>query len=74
MEVVSFIGAAAVTRGAIRIKDAGAEYLDMTRQVFNRLGVQWTTEGDDILVPADQPLTVSADYGGAIPEIKTNIW
>jgi len=74
MEVVSFIGAAAVTRGAIRIKDAGAEYLDMTRQVFNRLGVGWTTEGDDILVPAEQPLTVSADYGGAIPEIKTNIW
>jgi UDP-N-acetylglucosamine 1-carboxyvinyltransferase len=31
-------------------------------------------DGDDLLVPADQSLTVVPDLGGAIPEIKTNVW
>src|SRR5574341_1164245 len=51
LEVVSFIGAAAVTRGAVRIRNAGAQYLDMIRMVFNRMGVDWTVEGQDILIP-----------------------
>jgi len=74
LEVVSFIGAAAVTDGEIRIHNAGVQYLDMIRLVFRRLGVQWQTEGDDILVPSGQSLTVVPDLGGAIPEIKTNVW
>jgi UDP-N-acetylglucosamine 1-carboxyvinyltransferase len=74
LEVVSFIGAAAVTGGEIRIKNAGAHYLDMIRLVFRRLGVQWQVEGEDILVPSGQSLTVVPDLGGAIPEIKTNVW
>jgi len=74
LEVVSFIGAAAVTDGEIRIQNAGVQYLDMIRLVFRRLGVQWQTEGDDILVPSGQSLTVVPDLGGAIPEIKTNVW
>ena len=41
LEVVSFIGAAAVTHGAITIKNAGNKYLDMIRLVFGRLGVTW---------------------------------
>jgi UDP-N-acetylglucosamine 1-carboxyvinyltransferase len=74
LEVVSFIGAAVITGGNIRIKNAGARYLDMVRLVFRRLGVLWVTEGDDILVGPNQPLTIIPDVGGAIPEIKTNIW
>lgn len=74
LEVVSFIGAAAVTKGDIRIENAGINYLGMIQLVFNRLGVGWTTQGDDILVSANQPLTITSDYGGAIPEIKTNVW
>ena len=74
LEVVSFIGAAAVTDGEIRIRNAGVKYLDMIRLVFKRLGVQWKTEGDDIIVPSGQSLTIVPDLGGAIPEIKTNVW
>ena len=51
LEVVSFIGAAALTRGEIRIRKAGWGYLDMIRMVFNRMGVDWIIEGDDIVVP-----------------------
>lgn len=39
LEVVSYIGAAVVTRGNIRIHNAGVEHLEMVRQVFHRLGV-----------------------------------
>jgi UDP-N-acetylglucosamine 1-carboxyvinyltransferase len=36
LEVVSFIGAAVVTKGSIRIKNAGSEYLGMISVVFNK--------------------------------------
>jgi UDP-N-acetylglucosamine 1-carboxyvinyltransferase len=74
LEVVSFIGAAVVTNGAIRIKNAGPGYLDMIRMVFKRLGVNWNVEGEDIIVPAKQRRKIEPDLGGFIPEIKTNIW
>lgn len=74
IEVISYVGAAAVTRGSIRIRRAGAANLEMISQVFRRLGVVWNVEEDDILVPPDQPLEVVPDLGGAIPEIKTNVW
>lgn len=74
LEVVSFIGAAVMTRGQIRIREAAPQYLGMIRIVFNRLGVDWETEGQDIVVPAEQRLEVEPDLGNAIPEIKTNIW
>jgi UDP-N-acetylglucosamine 1-carboxyvinyltransferase len=74
LEVVSFIGAAVVTHGTIRIHDAGSQYLDMIRLVFGRLGVHWDVEGQDIVVPADQELEIEMDLGGAIPEIKIMPW
>jgi UDP-N-acetylglucosamine 1-carboxyvinyltransferase len=74
LEVVSFIGAAAVTRGEVRICNAGPQYLDMVRIIFRRLGIQWTVDGEDILVPPRQRLKIEPDLGNAIPEIKTNVW
>jgi len=74
LEVVSFIGAAVATHGCVRIKNAGSEYLDMIRFVFGRMGVEWQTEGADILVPAEQRLEIEPDLGGAIPEIKVMTW
>jgi len=74
LEVVSFIGAAAVTHGSIRIRKAGVEYLDMIRMVFARLGVRWEVEQDDIFIPGDQELEIEPDLGNAIPEIKVMTW
>ena len=74
LEVVSYIGAAVVTRGSIRIRNAGPQYLDMIRLVLGRLGVHWVVEGEDILVPSDQALEIEPDLGGAIPEIKVMPW
>jgi UDP-N-acetylglucosamine 1-carboxyvinyltransferase len=74
LEVISFAGAAAVTRGNLRIHNAGVEHLEMVTQAFRRIGVQWETEGDDLVVGADQPMKAIPDLDGAIPEIKTNVW
>ena len=74
LEVVSYIGAAVVTHGSIRIRDAGPEHLDMIRLVFHRLGVSWEEEGQDLLVPQEQSLTIDPDLGDAIPEISVMPW
>jgi UDP-N-acetylglucosamine 1-carboxyvinyltransferase len=74
MEVGSFIGLGAVTGGELRIQHAGVRDLRMARQVFERLGVRIVTEGDDVIVPGEQLLTVTPELGGAIPEIKDRPW
>lgn len=74
LEVVSYIGAAAVTGGSIRINQAGAQYLDMISMVFKRLGVEWKVTGQTIEVPENQSLCIDPDLGGAIPEISVMPW
>ena len=74
LEVVSFIGAAVVTGGEITIRKAGSEYLYMIEQVFNRLGVHWEVNGEDIHVPPDQSRVILPDFRGAIPEISVMPW
>ncbi len=74
LEVISFVGAAVVTKGSIRIRNAGVQYLDMVEFVMQRLGVSWEVEGDDLFVSSEQSLKVIPDHGGAIPEVKTNVW
>jgi UDP-N-acetylglucosamine 1-carboxyvinyltransferase len=74
MEVGSFIGAAAITGGEIRIQNADPHDLGMVRLVYERLGIRWRVEGNDVIVPADQSLTVEAALGGRIPQIKPMPW
>ncbi len=74
MEVVSFIGAAAVTRGTVRIRRAGPQYLSMIRMTFNKFGIDWAVDGDDVVVSAEQRLVVEPELGGAIPEVRVMPW
>jgi len=74
LEVVSFIGAAVVTHGEIRIRNACPEYLEMIAIILKRLGVHWIVEKEDILVPSNQSLLVEPDLGDAIPEISVMPW
>lgn len=74
MEVGSFIGAAAVTGGEVRIRHAGPGNLRMVRLVFARLGVEWEEDEEDIVVRAGQRMTVESALGGRVPEIKPMPW
>jgi len=74
LEVISFVGATVVTGGQVRIHNADVHHLEMVSQVFRRMGVVWEVDGNDLIVPENQPGKVVSDMDGAIPEIKTNVW
>jgi UDP-N-acetylglucosamine 1-carboxyvinyltransferase len=74
LEVGSFIGLAAVTRSGLRIANCRPDEHGMTRIMFNRLGVDWRVDGNDIVVPEDQDLTVVDDHGHAVPKIDDAPW
>ena len=74
MEVGSFIGLAAVSRGELIIEDAAPANLKMTRLAFGKLGIHWERDGEDIRVPAGQALRVVPDMGGMIPKIDDAPW
>ena len=74
LEIGSFISLAAVTGGRLLIKGVRHEDLRMTRQVYARLGIQATAQGDDLLVPEGQSLEVANDLGGAVPKIDDAPW
>ena len=74
IEVGSFIGLAAVTHSEITIERAGVEHLRSTLLGFERLGVQCRVSGDDLIVPADQEMTIRSDLGGAVPKLEDQPW
>lgn len=74
MEIGSYIALAALTGGELLIKGAAPEHLRMIGLVFDRLGVTFERRGGDVFVPADQPLRITPDVGGAIPTIKDAPW
>ncbi len=74
IEVGSYIALAAMTRGELRIRNAAPHHLRMIRHVFSRLGVEIQVDGEDVVVPAEQPMEVVPDIGGAIPTIADAPW
>ena len=67
LEVVSFIGAAVVTGGQVTIRNAGVQHLEMISQVFQRMGVAWETNGEDLFVPASPTEENCLGYGWRYP-------
>jgi UDP-N-acetylglucosamine 1-carboxyvinyltransferase len=74
MEAGSYIGAAIMTGGELLVRNADPHHLDMVSQVYARLGVLFETRGDDVWVPAHQPLEIVPDLGNRIPIIKAQPW
>lgn len=74
IEIGSFIGLAAVTGSQLRISDAGVEHLRSTLMGFERLGIRCRTEGDDLIIPAEQEMQIQPDFGGHVPKIEDQPW
>jgi UDP-N-acetylglucosamine 1-carboxyvinyltransferase len=74
IEVCSFIGLAAVTRGDVTIEDVVPEDLAPVLPIFGRLGVRAELRGSTLHVPADQDLVIQDDLGGQIPKIEDGPW
>lgn len=74
MEVGSFIGLAAATRGSLSIDEANPEHMKMCKIAFGKLGISWSTIGNSIHIPAEQDMRVIRDIGGMIPQIDDAPW
>lgn len=74
MEVGSFIGLAAVTRGDLFIQGPLVRDLRPTKIAFGKLGITWEHEGATLHVPKQQSLEVNFDFGGMIPKIDDAPW
>jgi UDP-N-acetylglucosamine 1-carboxyvinyltransferase len=75
LEVGSFLGLGAVTRGEIRIHGIVPEHVRMINWVFaERLGVSLQVRGDTLIVHDAQDLAIREDIGGAVPKIDDAPW
>ncbi len=74
IEIGSFIGLAAVTRGEITIQDAAIEHLDSTLIGFRRLGLDIQVRGEDLFIPGGQTPEIQMDMGGHIPTLGDGPW
>ncbi|MDP3178591.1 MAG: UDP-N-acetylglucosamine 1-carboxyvinyltransferase, partial [Spirochaetaceae bacterium] len=74
MEIGSFIGLTAVTRGELSIDGVQPEDLRPLKAGFARLGIAWSVEGRTLKVGAGQSMRVVPDLGGQIPKIDDAPW
>jgi len=74
MEIGSFIGLAAVTRGDLVVEGVAPDDLRMMKLAFARLGIGWSLDGSDLSVHPGQAMRVVPDLGGQIPKIDDAPW
>ncbi len=74
MEIGSYIGLAAATKGSITIKGVRSEDMRPLRVGFGKIGIRWTIDGDSLTVTTGQEMRVNPDLGGMIPKIDDSPW
>ena len=74
IEVGSFIGLAAMTRGDITIKNAGVAELGIIPDKFRQLGITLNIVGDDIHVPAQESYKIQKYMDGGVLTICDHPW
>ncbi|MGL4986420.1 MAG: UDP-N-acetylglucosamine 1-carboxyvinyltransferase [Treponemataceae bacterium] len=74
MEIGSFIGLAAATKGSITITNINPPDMRPIKIAFEKLGIKWTITNNELSVSANQKLLVNTDLGGMIPKIDDAPW
>ncbi len=74
IEIGSFIGMAAMTRGELTIRDTGYDHLGQIPAVFQRLGIQLERRGDDIYIPEQDVYEIESFIDGSIMTISDAPW
>jgi UDP-N-acetylglucosamine 1-carboxyvinyltransferase len=75
IEAASYLAAAAVTGGEIRIRSVHTpQVYRVLDRAFRRIGAGWEVEGRDWVYNARDSLCIGDDLGGAIPKIEDGIW
>ncbi|MFQ5493213.1 MAG: UDP-N-acetylglucosamine 1-carboxyvinyltransferase [Candidatus Dojkabacteria bacterium] len=74
MEVGTFIAAAAVTRGEIKIKNAIPQYMTRIMEEFEKLGVKTKVEGDSIIAKGTGNMKIRSYLDGSMNKLETLPW
>jgi UDP-N-acetylglucosamine 1-carboxyvinyltransferase len=74
IEIGSFVAVAAMTGGALRVREVAPDHLRMIRLVFARLGVETHIDGESLQVPASQKRTIVSDVDGGIAKVDDAPW
>ena len=75
MEVGSFIGLAAATRGTVELSGVDIAQLPMISKGFERVGITWRVIDDhSILIPADQSRMIKRTVNGQTHKIDDAPW
>lgn len=74
MEIGSFIGLAAATKGSITIEGVEPRDLRPIKLAFGKLGIHWEIQGTSLHVENGQAMQVNTDLGGMIPKIDDAPW
>ncbi len=74
IEVGSFIGLAAMTQSNITIKNAGVQHLGVIPDKFAQMGIKFSIDGDDIVIPAQDKYEIATFLDGGILTIYDHPW
>jgi UDP-N-acetylglucosamine 1-carboxyvinyltransferase len=75
IEAASYLAAAAVTGGELRVKNVHVpQTYRILDRAFRRIGAGWEVEGKDWVYTKRNSLVIGDDLGGAIPKLEDGIW
>src|SRR5881296_235293 len=74
IEIGSFVAVAAMTGGALRVREVAPDHLRMIRLVLARLGIETLIEGTSLRVPAAQKRVIVSDVDGGIAKVDDAPW
>ena len=74
IEIGSFIGMAVMTQSELRITNCRVDMLGLIPRTFQRLGIDLTIEGDDIVVPKQEHYEIQSFIDGSILTVYDAPW
>jgi UDP-N-acetylglucosamine 1-carboxyvinyltransferase len=74
IEIGSYVAAAAMTGGELKVSGVDPEPLMIIGKTFQKLGIRFQVSGTDLVLPPRQRLKVVKDVGAAIPTIADGPW
>ncbi|MDD4868933.1 MAG: UDP-N-acetylglucosamine 1-carboxyvinyltransferase [Kiritimatiellae bacterium] len=74
IDMASFITAAAVTGGDLKIEDPSKDHLQIVSRTFGKLGINWHYGKNFLHLKSNQRFRVQNDFASAIPKIEDGVW
>ncbi|MFN8279418.1 MAG: UDP-N-acetylglucosamine 1-carboxyvinyltransferase [Saprospiraceae bacterium] len=74
IEIGSFMSLAAMTQSEIRIKDVRADQLGIIPFVYERMGLKFEFQGDDIFIPEQDEYEIQSFMDGSIMTVYDSPW